>query len=407
MAAYRRPSWRTGPMMHLFINALAASAGGGLTYIRNVVPQISRRGDVRATVLVNPALKEELGNFGNVEYVEPKRVPRGPLRYLHEQARLPGIIRRSGAHVLLSAGNVALRRSPIPQILLSRNSLYTSTDFYRDLAARGDYRIWIDTRLKAAAAKRSIYWADCTVAPSRAFARELERWTRCPVRHISHGFDRESFFGGGEPAAPGVQQMLHNGGDALKLLFVSHYNYYRNFETLLRAIPIIRQQLAPRPLKLFLTCRLSFGENPGSYRPEAAAALIDRLGIRESVVELGAIPYAQLHHVYRACHLYVTPAYTETFAHPLIEAMACGLPVIASDLPVHREICQEASLYFPPFSEQALAESVVRIANNRELAGQFSQSALSRADKFSWERHTAEILALAEDLISRENLSAA
>src|SRR5579883_1531794 len=56
-------------MMHLFINALAASAGGGLTYIRNVVPRLGERPDVRATVLVPPALRAELGDWPRIEFL--------------------------------------------------------------------------------------------------------------------------------------------------------------------------------------------------------------------------------------------------------------------------------------------------------------------------------------------------
>ena len=59
------------------------------------------------------------------------------------------IIRRSHADVLLSTGNFALRQSPVPQILLSRNSVYTSPDFYRDLLARHEYRTWLARNLTA------------------------------------------------------------------------------------------------------------------------------------------------------------------------------------------------------------------------------------------------------------------
>src|SRR5206468_4652314 len=69
-------------------------------------------------------------------------------------------------------------------------------------------------------------------------------------------------------------------------------------------------------------CRLQAGENPGEYKTRAAAALVEQLGIREEVVELGSLPYRLLHHVYRGCDLYVTSSYAETFAHPLVEAMA-------------------------------------------------------------------------------------
>ena len=68
------------------------------------------------------------------------------------------------------------------------------------------------------------------------------------------------------------------------------------------------------------------------------------LGVRDNAtLELGTVPYRSLHRLHRACHIYVTPAYAETFAHPLVEAMSSGLPVVASDLPVHREICGDAA----------------------------------------------------------------
>ena len=142
----------------------------------------------------------------------------------------------------------------------------------------------------------------------------------------------------------------------------------RNFEALLRAVPLIQEASGARKVKLFLTCTLQSRDNPGSYRAECARALVKQLGISGNVVELGTIPYSQLHHVYRACDVYVTPAYAESFAHPLVEAMASGLPVVASDLPVHREICGGAALYFSPFSEQELAGEVLRVESSKELS---------------------------------------
>src|SRR5206468_11985987 len=117
------------------------------------------------------------------------------------------------------------------------------------------------------------------------------------------------------PLAPEVEAKLGAVDKSLKLLFVSHYNYYRNFETLIRALPLLRDQLRGRPVKLLLTCSLIAGTNPGVYRPEMAATLVKKLGVSDSVVELGAIPYRQLHRLYSRADLYVTPAYSETFAH--------------------------------------------------------------------------------------------
>jgi glycosyltransferase involved in cell wall biosynthesis len=389
-------------MIHLFVNGLAASAGAGLTYIRNVVPHLAGRSDVRATIALSPGLRQELGNPANISFVEMES--RGAMaRFWREQTQLPSLIRSSGANFLLSTGNFALRSSPVPQILLSGNSLYTSADFYRDLLARGEYQMWLDTRARGFFAKKSVIWADLTVAPSRAFAEDLRRWTGKPVSSIYHGFDYEKFFGEHSTIPADLSAKLGPQDESLRLLFVSHYNYYRNFETLLRAIPLIQSRMRDRRVRLFLTCKLSAGQNPGSYRPDAAAALIRELGIADHVNELGAVPYHLLHHVYRSSHIYVTPAYAETFAHPLVEAMASGLPVVASDLAVHQEICGEAGVFFSRFSPDELAEKVTAIALHGEVARTMSEKGIQRSRDFSWKQHVESILSAAASLTAKHN----
>lgn len=386
-------------MIHLFINALAASAGGGLTYVRNVLPRLAVRKDVRTTVLLGGTLRDEVTESDRVTVLradDPKGVGG---RFWYEQRNLPDMVRRSRAEVLLSAGNVALYNSPVPQILLSRNALYTSSDFLRDLRDRGDYRLWLDTELKGRIARWSVRTADCTVAPSAAFAADLRQWTGKDVVPIHHGFDHEAFFGDQTPLPEGVQSLLAATEGSLRLLFVSHYNYYRNFETLIRAISILKKKLHPRTVRLILTCKLNSNDNPGNYQARTAADLVRQLQLGDEVVELGAVPYALVHHLYRACDLYVTPAYAETFAHPLVEAMASGLPVIASDLAVHREICGEAARYFPRFSSEALTDCVMQASRSVKLTAAMREMGSLRSRDFSWGRHVNELLAMARGLI--------
>jgi glycosyltransferase involved in cell wall biosynthesis len=386
-------------MMHLFLNGLAASAGGGLTYLRNVLPHLSACASVQVTAAVNPQLRREFSGLPRVSL--PKiNLSAGTIgRFWQEQASLPAAIRQCRADVLISAGNFALRNSPVPQILLSRNSLYTSSDFRRDLCRRREYGLWLDTRIKGSLASRSVKWADRAVAPSEAFAQELRQWTGEEVAAIHHGFDREAFVRDQTPLAADIRQKLDGDRDALRLLFVSHYNYYRNFETLFRALPLLKESLGGRKLKLFLTCRLRSEDNPGSYSARAAADLVTQLGVGDNIVELGAVPYSQLHHVYRACSIYVTPAYAESFAHPLVEAMASGLPIVASDLAVHREICQNAAIYFQRFSPEELAARVGQLAAANGLAKTLSNRGQERSHDFSWEKHVTQLLDLAENLL--------
>jgi len=388
--------------MRLFINSLGASTGGGLTYIRNVIPQFTRMPGVELIVLLRPELRGEFRNQAQVEFVECEAS--WVRRLWYEQVQLRRIVRDFRADVLLSTGNFALKSSPVPQILLSRNSIYTCADFYRDLLARREYRGWADTRWRAAMARKSIHWADITVAPTEAFAAALRRWSGSPdVVAIHHGFDREQFSSDGTPLSSEVRDKLNASEGSLKLLFVSHYNYYRNFETLIRALPLIREALNHRAFKLLLTCKLRGGENPGAYRPDAAAKLVRELEVGDIVVELGAIPYRQLHQIYRQADIYVTPAYTETFAHPLVESMSCAVPVVASDLAVHREICGDTALYFARFSPEELAARVLQLVSSDSLRATLSAKGVERASGFSWRKHVDDLFALAGSLAANRN----
>jgi glycosyltransferase involved in cell wall biosynthesis len=404
-------------MIRLLINGIAASAGGGLTYLRNVIPHLANRPNVETTVLLNPVFRREFAALPRVSFVEIPESGTPLRRFIREQTALPKLIRQSGAQVLISAGNLALWNSPVPQILLSRNSLYTSGDFLRDLRRRGDYKILAETMVKGWLAKQSISRADITVAPSEAFAQELRQWTDKKVLALHHGFDVDAFTADPSPLPYAIKENLEKANDSVRLLFVSHYNYYRNFETLLRAMPILRRRLNNK-VRLFLTCRLKSRENPGAYQAESAASLAGNSRDRNSekivehmdehvvepivqpIVQLGTVRYRSLHHLYRACNIYVTPAYAESFAHPLIEAMSSGLPVVASDLPVHREICADAAVYFPRFSPEALADRVMQLHESPELAEKLSSNGLRRARDFSWSKHVECLVNLAHELIS-------
>lgn len=387
--------------MRLFIHALGASAGGGLTYLRNVLPHLARQSDLEVLLLAG---REAVNSPPrNVHVLETKGSAHGALsRFFWEQRELPRILRDQRADVLLCAGNFAVWRSPVPQILLSRNSLYTSADFDRDLRRRGDYALLMDTRVKGFLARKSVERAELTIAPSEAFAHELRAWTSRRVVALHHGFDRDLFFRDAEPLPQPMEQKLRRTEGTVSLLFVSHYNYYRNFETLLKGFARLKQRQKACKVRLVLTCELAPGKNPGNYDTGEASDLLRRLEIDEDVVQLGAVPYSKLHQVYRACDVYVTPAYAETFAHPLVEAMACGLPIVASDLVVHREITAEAAVFFERLSADDLAEKLSLVIGSPELQSSLRERGMKRSASFSWGSHVETLVKLAKSLVQRQ-----
>src|SRR5215813_13241421 len=107
--------------MRLFVNGTGASAGGGLTYLRNLLPHLAEQEDLQCVVALNAGTKDNLPTFPKISFCEPARSKNAFIRFAEEQIVLPRMLRQSRSDVLLSIGNFALRNCPVPQILLSRN----------------------------------------------------------------------------------------------------------------------------------------------------------------------------------------------------------------------------------------------------------------------------------------------
>ena len=82
--------------------------------------------------------------------------------------------------------------------------------------------------------------------------------------------------------------------------------------------------------------------------------------------------------------------------------MASGVPVVASDIRVHREICGAAAIYFHPFSHRELASRLADLADSDEDQRQLAGSGRKRSLDFSWEGHVHDILELASQMVRRD-----
>jgi glycosyltransferase involved in cell wall biosynthesis len=81
------------------------------------------------------------------------------------------------------------------------------------------------------------------------------------------------------------------------------------------------------------------------------------------------------------------------------------MPIVASDLPVHQEICRDAAVYFPFDSPETLAERIYSLVASPGLASQLSARGRERSVDFSWRKHADQILALARELISKDTVT--
>jgi len=122
--------------------------------------------------------------------------------------------------------------------------------------------------------------------------------------------------------------------------------------------------------------------------------LVHDSNLQERVHLIGAVKHSTLPSIYKAAKLFVLPSLQETFGHPLIEAMASGLPIVASDIPVIREICQQAAVYFDPNDPDDLRAKMEEVLSNSRLREKLIQKGLERAKIFSWEKCAKQTLAV-------------
>lgn len=148
-------------------------------------------------------------------------------------------------------------------------------------------------------------------------------------------------------------------------------------------------------LRIFTACRrqvhdLRLVQVGGSWTP-AQEALADELGIRAGVTRLRGISRSHLAALYRGASAVMVPSTAEGFGLPLTEALACGALVVASDLPVLREVAADAAVYLP-VSDRDAWEGTLRELLSGAHVGPERSTRLERASLYTWDRHAQTIV---------------
>jgi glycosyltransferase involved in cell wall biosynthesis len=321
----------------------------------------------------------------------PQAARGGFRRAWFDQVSLPQLLRDRKGAVLYSSANLGPLRCSCRHVLLVRNPIYFSPDYRaRVTSPRARSRLALQRWLTL----RCIEAADRVLFPTRAMRdMAVAHGARLDGKSIVAPYGTRLDLFRAEQA-PG--ETPPRDGGAVRLLHVSHYCDQKNLGTLLRALRILADR-APGYASLTITSDL---RRRAQAPPASCPALVEDLRLFGELSalglarDLGSVPYAELPSAYRAASLFVFPSYTESFGHPLVEAMATGLPIVAADTPVNREMCGDAAMYFETFSPEALAEAVVRTAGHGALGPGSNQAAMARArQRFTWQNHVAALRA--------------
>lgn len=124
-------------------------------------------------------------------------------------------------------------------------------------------------------------------------------------------------------------------------------------------------------------------------------------GLEDRICFTGYLPDDDLCALYSSCSVFAYPSLYEGFGLPPLEAMACGAPVVTSNIPVIKEAVGEAAVLIDPNSVHELAQAILNVLEEPGKSERLSQAGIEQAGKFTWERTAAQTLEVYRHVLGR------
>ena len=138
------------------------------------------------------------------------------------------------------------------------------------------------------------------------------------------------------------------------------------------------------------------------WRYEHFFRRLQELRLTDGVTLLGAFGDTELPALYSAADVFAFPSLYEGFGLPVLEAMACGAPVIASNTSAIPEIATNAGILCDPYDTRSLTEAIVQVLDDAELRAAMRANGLERARRFTWEKTAEATLELYRSVLQRQ-----
>jgi len=173
------------------------------------------------------------------------------------------------------------------------------------------------------------------------------------------------------------------------LLFVGRRSTYKNFENFIMAYSKWEHK-SKFPLIIV----------GGGKLTEEELDLIKKLKLENNITSFDFAREEELVMFYNCAHCFIFPSLSEGFGLPLLESMACGTTVLASDIPVFKEIAKDVPYYFNPYNQEsiikALDDSIIK--NDSKI-----NAGLEMVKKFTWENTVKETLAIYQKILNQNS----
>jgi glycosyltransferase involved in cell wall biosynthesis len=368
----------------VLMDATGVSIGGGYTYLVSVIPRLCERNpELQIRLLVrHQELSSAIPDLPNLEVVDLPPVGVGErIRYIYFE--MPGLAKSWGADLFYSVGEMSPLWLSCPSIASFRNAcVFTWEVKLPTLRDRIRLNVlWLLGRLSAARAARIMFVSGA----SADWIGDSIRLPRDRRAVVHHGID----------AAAWSRVEPYDGHPRPYILTVSSIYIYKNFVRLLEAYVALAERNPDVPDLIVIG-----DEVDTEHLAQMHAVKREAGALGEGIHILGAMPHREVQTYYAGASLFVFPSYLETFGHPLLEAMACNVPVVASELPVFREIAGDAAIYADPFDASAISRAIEE-ALRPDVAADLVLRGAARVEQFSLEHTVDGLSALFASVLNR------
>ena len=251
-------------------------------------------------------------------------------------------------------------------------------------------RTYYRWNLKAAAtADRIITVSEC----SRSEILETLDLPEERVVAIHNGVDWNA---PGEPAQPDAPEPPDIG--APYILFGGSFEPRKNLMRTLDAF----NSAVQRGLKHHLVTIVDSSSGHAAKARES----VSRLSCQNRLHFLSQLDEPTLRAVYAGADLFVFPSLAEGFGLPPLQAMVCGIPVVASDIPVMREVLGDAAYYVDPYSADSITNALLFLTSDVEQADRLARSGPVQATRYSWEKAARKTLDVYRSLMPESEIMA-
>jgi len=183
------------------------------------------------------------------------------------------------------------------------------------------------------------------------------------------------------------------------VLYVGDVNYNKNILGLVRAFAKTQRFKDSKIQRSGMVLVGKAFENRELPEVRVILQLIEELGLVNEVKVLGFVPTKDLVGIYNCATVYCQPSFYEGFGLPVLEAMACGCPVVAANTASLPEICGDAAVMVNPNDIGSIADGLKKLIRDENLRRDLTEKGLEQAQKFSWEKAAGETVKVYERIL--------